>query len=103
MERFELEGTLKGHLVQLPCNEQGHLQPHQGAQSPIHPDLERLQGWGIHHLSEHVSLFYPISTQLQRLEGNSTSSVLCCDTDQLWEHVDQYDHSSMNNHEDENL
>jgi len=26
MESFELEGTFKGHLVQLPCNEQGHLQ-----------------------------------------------------------------------------
>jgi len=25
IELFELEGTLKGHLVQLPCNEQGHL------------------------------------------------------------------------------
>ena len=23
---FELEGTFKGHPVQLPCNEQGHLQ-----------------------------------------------------------------------------
>ena len=26
---FELEGTLKSHLVQLPCNEQGHLQLHR--------------------------------------------------------------------------
>jgi len=26
IESFELEGTFKGHLVQLPCNEQGHLQ-----------------------------------------------------------------------------
>ena len=26
MESFELEGNLKGHLVQLPFNEQGHLQ-----------------------------------------------------------------------------
>ena len=26
MELFELEGTLKGHLAQLPCNGQGHLQ-----------------------------------------------------------------------------
>ena len=26
-ESFELEGTLKGHLV--PCNEQGHPQLHQ--------------------------------------------------------------------------
>ena len=25
-ESLELEGTLKGHLVQLPCNEQGHPQ-----------------------------------------------------------------------------
>lgn len=24
MEPFELEETLKGHLVQLPCNEQGY-------------------------------------------------------------------------------
>lgn len=23
---FELEGALKGHLVQLPCNEKGHRQ-----------------------------------------------------------------------------
>ena len=42
---FELEGTLKGHLVQLPCNEQGHLQLEQVAQSPVQPDLECLQGW----------------------------------------------------------
>jgi len=48
---FELEGTFKNHLVQLPCNEQRHLQLHQFAQSHIQPDLERLQGWGIHHLS----------------------------------------------------
>ena len=26
MESSELEGTFKGHLVQLPCNEQGHPQ-----------------------------------------------------------------------------
>jgi len=29
IEWFELEGTLKGHLAQPPCNEQGHLQLHQ--------------------------------------------------------------------------
>ena len=27
--RIELEGTFKGHLAQLPCSEQGHLQLHQ--------------------------------------------------------------------------
>jgi len=34
IESFELEGTHQGHLARLPCNEQGHLQPEQGAQSP---------------------------------------------------------------------
>ena len=34
IESFELEGTLKGHPVQLPCNEQGYPQLNQGAQSP---------------------------------------------------------------------
>ena len=33
-ESFELEGTLKGHLVQLPCIEQGYLQLDEVAQSP---------------------------------------------------------------------
>jgi len=50
-ELFELEGNLKCHLVQLLCNEQGHLQLDQIAQSRVQPVLERLQGWGIHHLS----------------------------------------------------
>jgi len=37
---FELEGNFKGHLVQSPCNEQGHRQLDQVSQSPIQPDLE---------------------------------------------------------------
>ena len=40
-----------GHLVQPPCNQQGHLQLAQVAQSPVQPDLECFQGWGIYHLS----------------------------------------------------
>ena len=31
---FELEGTIEGHLVALPCNEQGHLQLHQVLGAP---------------------------------------------------------------------
>jgi len=42
-----LEGTFKGHLAQPRCNEQGHLQLDQVAQSPIQPDLECFQGWDI--------------------------------------------------------
>jgi len=44
-ESFELEGTLKGCLVQLPCTEQGRPQLHQCSE-PIQPDLGCLQGWG---------------------------------------------------------
>ena len=35
IESFQLEGNIKGHLVQLPCNE--HIQLSQVAQSPIQP------------------------------------------------------------------
>jgi len=43
--------SFKGHLVQLPYNEQGHLQLHHAAQSPIQPDPECSQGQDIHHQS----------------------------------------------------
>ncbi len=43
IESFELEGTFKGHLVQLPCDEQEHPQLDQVAQSHIQPDFECLQ------------------------------------------------------------
>jgi len=33
MEEFGLEGTFKGHLVQTPCNDQGHLQLEYVSQS----------------------------------------------------------------------
>jgi len=35
IESSELEGTFRGHLNQLPCNEQGHLQLDQAAQSLV--------------------------------------------------------------------
>ena len=38
----ELEGTLRGHLIQLPCTEQGHLQLESVAQSPAQSGLECL-------------------------------------------------------------
>ena len=50
-ECFGLEGMLKRHLLQHPCNEQGHLQLDQVAQSPVQPGLECFQGWSIYHLS----------------------------------------------------
>ena len=34
IELLDLEGTLKGHLVQPPCNEQGHSQVDQVLRAP---------------------------------------------------------------------
>ena len=52
IELFELKGTFKGHLVQSPYSEQGQLQLHQVAQSPVQPNCECLSGrWGIHRIS----------------------------------------------------
>ena len=48
-QTLELEGTFKGHLVQLSCNEQEHPQLDQIAQSLVQPNLEWLQGESIHH------------------------------------------------------
>ena len=42
--------TFKDHLVQLFCNEQGHAQLGQVAQSPLQSDFEGLQEWGIYNL-----------------------------------------------------
>ena len=58
-EQFGLEGTFTDHLVQPPCNEQGHLQLHHVAQSPIQPGPECFQGWGLHYLSlQSVPVFH---------------------------------------------
>jgi len=51
IESLQLEATFKGHLAQLFCNEQGHIQLDQAVQSFVHSDLESLQGQDIHHLS----------------------------------------------------
>ena len=48
---FGLEGTLKIIWFQPPCHGQGHLPPHQVAQSPIQPSLEHCQGGGSHSFS----------------------------------------------------
>lgn len=47
----QLEGILKGSLVQLPCNEQVHPQLDLLAQSIVQPDSDCVQGWGFHYLS----------------------------------------------------
>lgn len=49
--RIVLERAFWGHLVQAPCNEQGHLQPEQILQSPIQPDPGGFQGWCIYQFA----------------------------------------------------
>jgi len=46
-----LEGTPRGHLVQPPCSKQGDLQLDQVAQSPVKPDFECFQAWGLRYPS----------------------------------------------------
>ena len=45
------EVMLKGHLVQPPCNEQGHLPLDHFAYYPVQPHLQCYQGWAICPLS----------------------------------------------------
>jgi len=51
IESLELERTFKDHLVQLPCNEQGHPQLDQVVRGLIQPCLESLLGWSINHIT----------------------------------------------------
>ena len=51
MESLEVEGTFKGHLVQLTCSEQRHPQLSQVAQGLVQPYLASLQSWGINRIS----------------------------------------------------
>jgi len=52
IELLELERTLKGHLAQLPCNKQRHLQLHQVLRAPSSLTLSAYKDGGcIHHLS----------------------------------------------------
>ena len=51
IEEFGLERTFKGHPAKHPCSKYIHLQLDQVAQAPLQPDFERVQGWGIYHLS----------------------------------------------------
>ena len=46
-----MERTFKNHLVHPRCQGQEHLSPDHKAQSPIQPDHERFQPWGIHKFS----------------------------------------------------
>ena len=66
MESLELEGTFKGHLVQLLCNEQAHPRLSQAAQRPLQPSLEGLQEQG-YHLISGQSAPVPQGPQCKRL------------------------------------
>ena len=50
-ESLALEGTVKGHFIQLPCNDQEHTQLAQVAQGLIQPHLGSPQEQGINYIS----------------------------------------------------
>ena len=45
-----VEKDKKDHVISTPCYVQGRQPADQAAQSHIQPDIECLQGWGIHSL-----------------------------------------------------
>lgn len=51
IETLELKGAFICHLVQIPCNKQGHPQLDQVTQGLILPRLESLQGWDVRYIS----------------------------------------------------
>lgn len=56
---LELGKIFKDHLVQSPCNDQGHFQRGWVAHSLVQPDFDCLQEWGIHSLSgQHAPAFH---------------------------------------------
>jgi len=54
-----LEGTFKGHLVQLPCSEQGHSQLDQVVQSLVQPI------WNSEIKHEHCGVFSLLNVPCQ--------------------------------------
>ena len=70
----------KGHLVQLPCNGQVHLQLQQVVQCSVQPDFECLQGWGIHPSGQPVPVFHCSNCKTPFPYSQSKSPVL------VWTH-----------------
>ena len=72
IEWFELEATFKYRLVQLLFHGQGHLSLDQVAQSPVLPDLEHFQWWGIHNFSgQPVLVFHQQEENLSYIQSKS--------------------------------
>jgi len=60
IESLELEGILKGHLVQLPCNEQGHTQRDQVVQSPaLNASRDRASTTSLGNIFQSLTIFFP--------------------------------------------
>jgi len=73
VEPSELERTIKSYCIQLPCNEQRHLQLDRVAQSLDQTDLGCLQGWNIVEELPGHSLSQSMSTWLTwRVEPRAT-------------------------------
>lgn len=83
MDLFELEGTLKGHQIQFPCNEQGHLQLRQvlRALSILTLGISRdgaptmLVSTGEYWITDELMERYPIMMGTTDEHGNSNFSV----------------------------
>lgn len=63
--------------MQLPCNDQGHIQLDQAAQRPLHSHPEKLYNFGSLHSLYITLLFSPLASGLCKIvESNSFSCIL---------------------------
>jgi len=67
VERFVLEGAFEGQLAQPPCNEQGHVQLDQVAQSSVQPDLECFH---VFNILDPISLFISLIVKVKCSTNN---------------------------------
>jgi len=75
-ECFGLGGTFKGHLVQPPCSDQGHLWVAHVAQHPVQPGLENFQVWGYYNLfGQPVPVFH--HPYYKKIDKSSFRTTLC--------------------------
>ena len=93
-EQFELEGTLEGHLFQLPCTEQGHLPLHQSAVQHdlgCHQDIHLLTGQPLlvshHPYSKKKKKLLPYTQSKSQLFQFKTISPCLITTDSAEESV----------------
>ena len=80
IQSFELEGTLKGHLAQLPCNKQGCLQLHKVLRAPssltLHVSKDRVSTTSLGNLYQYFTTLYCKKTKQNNNKKKTTKNLM---------------------------